>query len=516
MKGIPCFRLLALVLLAQAASEVARGEAPAPVDPAIFVMPAGSPGLREVLQGAEWEKRFNKALADLGDLEKLKASELPSAGQRVDRVDAGGPGDTLGLKAGDIIRDIDGQPICQKEFRQLRQGRPQQMTVVRPDGRVVEMSIQPGPVGFNGRPMVRPELVYLRQGVRLPAWDALAAVGAARCFDDPDLAETAWNRALHAGYKPDCISEYCGAQLEWRQGRPILAMAYCAMLNKREGVPEAFDIQGLSGALAVANFKLEQAIAGRLVVSPPAGEQHIAPERIEWLKRLLKFHRSLPDAERFGRSPNDIASGAKSDILNDMEPWPNENEKTNGYRYDVRDWLAHAKPLPMQVPGDHYQVFPEVPMHPAGDVELIVRVKMKIADPLPPNASSAFMVSLIDGDQSTVPDRDGDAANRHRAFLSAWVEGWGMSLVEQAADDGHGVIVAASDAGEAVSNNRQFTFRLVHAAGREEVWLDHRRLVYLPAASNPRKIGFRLYATGVNVETRTNFSKLDPNPPGGK
>jgi hypothetical protein len=61
-----------------------------------------------------------------------------------------------------------------------------------------------------------------------------------------------------------------------------------------------------------------------------------------------------------------------------------------------------------------------------------------------------------------------------------------------------------------VLNHRQFTLRLIHAAGRDEVWIDQRRLVYLPAARNPRKIGFRLYATGITVETRVGFSKLDP------
>jgi hypothetical protein len=501
--------LWVLTLLAWAG--LSRGEETAAIDPAIFVMPRKAPVFRKLTEAAEWDRQFAKAFSDLGNLDRLKDSEHPSAGIRIDRVDEGTQAEAIGLKVGDIIREIDRQPVGQKEFRTFREDHDQQMTLVGTDGMAREVTIRPGTVGFNGRPVVRPELVYLRQGARSVKWDAYAAVGAARCIDDPKLAETAWHMAMKAGYVEDWLSDYCGAQIAWRQGRSQEAVDFCALLNARKDIPAPLDVEGFSRALAIANFKIEQALGGRMAFAPPVLEGSLPPERMERLEQLLDIHRRLPEAQRTGPSPGEIASYVKTSLLKEMEPWPNQDEGTNRFRHDVRDELARqAGPFEMKVPCGHYRVIPELPRGEAADVELMVQARMHPADPLLSGATATFMVGLIDGDEAPVPDRNGQDSNRHQAFLSAWVEVWGMGIVDQRGDTDRGTIVQAVNVGESVLNHRQFTLRLIHAAGRDEVWIDQRRLVYLPAMRNPRKIGFRLYATGITVETRVGFSKLDP------
>jgi hypothetical protein len=121
------------------------------------------------------------------------------------------------------------------------------------------------------------------------------------------------------------------------------------------------------------------------------------------------------------------------------------------------------------------------------------------------------MVGLIDGDDPPIPDPPARSdRQRHRQFLCAWVELWGTVVITQSPDFQKQVTVQAVTAEESVLHERTFALRLLHAAGRDEVWLDDRRLLYLPSARNPRKVGFRLYVTGVTVDTRVTFSKLDP------
>ena len=505
-----CGQIL-LVLVTLAGVGLSRGEEAAGVDPALFVMPRKAPAFRELTQAAEWDKQFAKALSDLGNLDQLKDSEQPSAGCRVDRVNEGSQAAAIGLKVGDIIREIDGRPVGQKNINAFREEHDQQMTVVGKDGTSREVTIHAGMLGFNGRAVVRPELVYLRQGVRNAKWDAYAAVGAARCIDHPNLAETAWHQAMKAGYVADGLSDYCGAQIAWRQGRNQEAVDFCALLNARKDIPESLEVEMFSRQLAIANFKTEQALGGRMVFSPPVLEGSMPPEWMEWLQLLQDTHRRLPEAQRIGPSPGEIASYVKTSLLKDMVPWPNEDDDINRYRREVRDEFARQdRPFEMKAPCHHYWVFPELPKDEAADVELIVHARMRPADPMLPGATAGFAVGLIDGDEAPVADRNGNPSDTQRQFLSAWAEVWGLGLVHQSRDANHEGIEQVVNVGEAVLNHRQFTLRLIHSAGRDEVWIDQRRLVYLPAMRNPRKIGFRLYATGVTVETRVGFSKLDP------
>jgi hypothetical protein len=498
---------LALAILLSWPRAALAQESAAPVDPAVLVMPAAAPAFREVLKGAEWDKAFAEALRKLGDLEALAKSGLPEAGARIDTVDYFiGQGGQLGLKPGEVISEIDGVAVDDDHFAGRREERDQTITVVGVDGKARQVTISAGKIGVNLSPFVRPELVYLRRGTRDVRWDALVAVGGANCVSNPDLAETAWGRAMQAGYKADYLSDYCGMQIAWRQGRNEEAVAYCAMLHGRAGIPGMLSFEHITQQLAIGNFKIAQAMAMRMTAEP--GESKAEGDLGDFLQGLLEGHRQLTEKQRFGPSPSEIASYVKTNLLKEMEPWSTHNEEYDKYNREAMVKLAkQEQPLEMSAPTAHYRAFQLIPKRDAEHVELIIRTKMFATDEQTSRYNKHLVVSLADCDEAAGVV-DPLARRRNPLFLTVSINPQGLCRIEM---NRSGLVrVTSIPVAEEIGDRRQFTLKLLHAGGREEVWIDRRRLLYLPAARQPKKVGFQLNVVGTTASVRADFSKLDP------
>ena len=498
---------LAFVILLSCPRAGVAQEATAPVDPAVLVAPGEAPAFREVVKGAAWEKGLGEAVRRLGDLEAFAKSGLPEVGARIDTVDYFmGQGGELGLKPGEVISEIDGVAVDDDHFARRREERDQPITVVGVDGKSRQVTISAGKIGVNLSPFVSPELVYLRRGKRDARWDALVAVGGANCIRNPDLAETAWARAMQAGYKADYLSDYCGMQIAWRQGRNEEAVAYCAMLHRRAGVPAILSFEHITQQLAIGNFKIAQALAMRMTVEP--GESKAEGEAGDFLQGLLDAHRQLTEKQRLGPSPSEIASYVKTNLLKEMEPWSTHNEEYDKYNREAMNKLAkQEQPLEMSAPTAHYRAFQLVPKGEAAHVELIVRAKMFATDEQTSRYNKHLVVSLADCDEP-VGVVDPLARRRNPLFLTVSINPQGLCRIEM---NKSGIMrVASVPVAEEIADRRQFTLKLLHAGGREEVWIDRRRLVYLPAAREPKKVGFQLNVVGTTASVRADFSKLDP------
>jgi hypothetical protein len=482
----------------------------APADPAVFVMPREFPPFREAMKGAEWDKQFAAALKSLGDLEALSRSSFPSTGTQIADVDSDGPGSRLGLVAGEVIVEVDGQAIHQMDLNFFRQDHDQQLTVVSAAGVPRQVAIHAGKLGISSQPMLRLELVYLREGVRNPKWDAYAAVGAAMCRSNPVVAETAWFHASKAGYAPDAISDYCGAQTAWRTGPIEEALARGTMLQSRKKIPAALDVEELSYGLALANFKLEQALARRLTVMPGAARGE--GDFVERLQNLTNVHHQRPEAERLGAAPSEMAAYVKKSLLKEMDPLLQNEKVYDEYAKWLRDEMGRGKSIHTEAKTDHFASNVQIPRAEVQDVELAVDINLTRFDDQKNNFDRVLTVALVNCDEPGFMARGLYPGGQR--MLDVNVEANGRCTI--AVGSGEGFAVQQISVEEAIAGNRRFRLRLLHAAGRDEVWIDRRRLVYLPSTENPKKIGFHFGAVGVKADLHMSFYKLDPGQVEGK
>src|SRR5205085_11165949 len=61
-----------------------------------------------------------------------------------------------------------------------------------------------------------------------------------------------------------------------------------------------------------------------------------------------------------------------------------------------------------------------------------------------------------------------------------------------------------------ITPDKPFTLKLRHFAGRQEVWLDKRRLLCLPAARRPERVGFSIYNAGSDSTVKVEFNAMSP------
>jgi hypothetical protein len=514
-KNVVATVVLATVVTVASVCWADEVEAPA-VDPAVLVMPKRPPPFRERITGAEWDKRFAEASAKLGDLDVLAKSSYPEAGCRLDHVWPGSQGEALGLQPGEIISAIDGNAVNQHDLWAFRKKDEQQtITVVDAEGKPRELTIQPGPIGIHGIEIVRPELVYLRHGARDPRWDSHVAVGAAVCMSDPDLAETAWHHALRAGYVDDFISDYCAAQIAWRQGRPEDAEVSCVFLLKRKNIPAALEPDMLAYQLGLANFQIPQALAHRKGADP--GKTKEDKGYLDaWLHEILDAHRKLAEPQRRAATPHEVAAYVKTNLLKQMEPHLTGYAGRDDFLRNATETLAKGQePLELAARTDSFNTMLEMPREEGvQDVELIVRATMRDTDTDANDRDKIFVAGLVSGDTDDHL-KHGAMPGGYR-LLGIRIDTDGHFWIDQASSGmGTGLIDRGIVLHE-TTGGRKFTLRFIHCRGRDELWIDRRRLIYLPTTDGAQKVGFMLAVVGVTAEVRVDFARLNPMDVEGK
>jgi hypothetical protein len=91
---------------------------------------------------------------------------------------------------------------------------------------------------------------------------------------------------------------------------------------------------------------------------------------------------------------------------------------------------------------------------------------------------------------------------------------WGPCIITAHSNDG--LAPQRVSVEDSIANKRRFKLRRLHSGGRDEKWIDQRRLLYLPSTENPKKIGFHIGAVGVQGDVHLSFYPLDPRPVDGK
>ena len=497
-----------LIVLFSRVAAVAADPTTQPVDPAELVVPKSPPEFRQVVHPDAWQRRFDAALAELGGVKGLEEAKAPHFGEEIIFVENGGPAHALGIVAGEIITQVDDMALRGVDLKDARRNRPQKITVVGKNAQARILDINPGKIGVDIEAVFRPDLVYIRQGTRGPAWDAFAAIGAACSQSDPALAETAWRRAIAAGYQPDFISDLCGAVIAWRQGRNDEAVAFLAVMETRQKRHPELSPERWVRRIGLANFRIGQALAGRMIPNPPPANTRSPAD--DFLKAELAAHTRLPVPGRLGPSPDQISHLKKDDLLGQLESLLSPAGESQFYHERAHDALRDRKTLPLDVPTAHYQTLIQKSKLETGDVEVEVRLQTWPTDKDESPWSKVVIIGIVD---CTPADLSYEAYGypARGGMLSAHIRGHGRINIFQGTDER--VEVQTIDARQELRNRQWATLRLIHAAGRDEVWLNQQRLLYLPAVDQPRKLGIHLGAIGMSARVETRFWKLNPPQP---
>ena len=473
-----------------------------PVDPAELVVPKSSPEFRQVVHPDAWQRRFDAALAELGGIKGLEESKAPDFGDEILRVRPGQPADALGIVIGDILTQVDDVVLRGIDLNTARRNRPQKITVVGKNAQPRILDINPGLIGIDMETLFRPELVYIRRGTRGPAWDAFAAVGAAYSQRDPALAETAWRAAIAAGYKPDFISDLCGALIAWRQGRNDEAVAFLACMETRQKRHPELSAERWVRRIALANFKVKQALAGRMI--PDAQPTAPKDSADTLLNAELLAHRALPAIARTRPSPFELTALKKDDLLTELAPLMGEPRELTAGENFVQDALRNRRTLPFREQTDHYNTFLLKPKAQTSDMEVEARLKFWPTDNGPSQHFKAVYVGIIDCDKVAPM---GNVYPESGATLAVGIRDIGTITVFQGA--GNPIRVQAFDGRMSAAHRQSITLRLIHAGGRDEVWLNQQRILHLPSLDRPRNLGIHLGVSGMSIDLDTRVWKLN-------
>ena len=209
---------------------------------------------RNVLTSKEFKSQANKGFKQLKPITELETSSLPLYGTIiVKQPPRNSQAGKHGMKIGDIITAIDQTELIYQWSPWGRKTVPQTLHYVTSKGESKSFTIQPGIVGIRNVSYRRPDLWYIRHGQRNSKWDQYVLVALATQMSNPDLAETAWFYAFKEGYKEDVLSIWSSVFIAYYQGAPSLAWSRLKQLKKMKSKPPLILFPHEEYSIALAN-----------------------------------------------------------------------------------------------------------------------------------------------------------------------------------------------------------------------------------------------------------------------
>lgn len=472
------------VLLAFVSCTAAAG-----VDPLVWSKPEKPPEFRERLAPGEFQRRSQAVLTELGDLRKLELSPLPDHGVRFLRLRGEGQAQKWELQSGDILTKVDqhdlwGGAIPNRESRR-------RVTIFHiADGSSQTVSAEAGPLGIYMGSHWRPELAYLRsKKLRHAKWDELVIVGSRSCESDPDLAETAWLKALKAGYRRDELANICGAVIALKQGRSAEAADFAYLAREAEPKQAKFVSPLVLLRVMLVNYKLDDAF--ELCQRFP---QQLAQEpRV--FRALADLHRGRPESERFAESPTRLADKRfRDDLLPRCIPLTRD-------AVNLMPKLRERNGVTVSVPNHGHIPLAFLPPEPARDLELTVKFT-----PLELNTGNQECHIQV----GFIPHREGDAddltkSEEYQFFGAHGFEG-SRVLLEHGAKF-NGTLIDSPN--YPLTLQRPHEIRIIRVAGQAEAFVDGHRVLYQPVLPDEMHLAALVRPFGIRVRIESiEFSEI--------
>jgi hypothetical protein len=469
---IAIFAIAGVVLL------LVPGGAGAGNDPLEWHAPAAAAPFRKLLSNSEYERRSTTILKGLPQATVDAATRLPDHGLKLSGVFGAGALEAQGVTLADVIATADGEELWGRYS-------PPQETAVRVryysprQSRFREVRAVTD-LGLAFSVYRRPELALLRSKDRDSRWERDAFVGIAAAATDPDLAESAWNRALASGAPRSRLCLASGAQLALAQGRPQAALDFWYEAEHKNG-PEPLDPL-LAYRVMIANFKLEQ--ARDLARKHPK----LLPDVAEGLETLVTLHRARSQKERTVEAPNVRARGMyHRDARKDLVGLSPGAEDTFLQLLTKRD-VYHTNPS-----SDHYTIVNLQLFRGLPDFEL--RLVLTMA---PSDAQRAGFVKLARLDLRGV--RTADNADHTETAHIGHVElevPSGFSI--RNCDPGDDVYFP--DPMVVTDGKAKNSIRFVRVGDQLELFINERRVLYQPILADVvlHAIEFQIVGASTNV-----------------
>jgi hypothetical protein len=458
------------------------GAAFADGDPIEWRPPSGKASFRKLLADADYRRLSAPVASRLPRALKEAASRLPDHGLTISGVFAPGALEAQGVTLNDVIARVDGEELWGRYGESDDDPIRVRVYSARQDAfRELRVTTDLGAAYSIYR---RPELAYLRSKGRNAAWDGDAFLGLVAAPSDPDLAETAWNRALAAGAPRNRLCLASGAQLSLAQGRPETALDFWYEAEHNGGSEPLDPLLGYR--VLIANYKLEA--ARDLAIKYPK----LLPDVAEGLEALVASHRARSARDRDAAAPSIQARGMhRRDVRGELIALSPLAENP------FLDLLRNRDVFHADAASDFFTLIDLHMPQGLGDFELVVALTIA-----PTDKRRADFVKLVRLDLGGV--RASDGPDRAEAALIGNVElevpsGFSLRNCEP------GDQVTFPDPLVVTDGKARNAIRFLRVGGQMEVFINDRRVLYQPALPELLLRSIRLQAVGtsINVETFT-------------
>lgn len=447
-------------------------------DPLVWEKPAAPPPFRPLLKDEEFTARRKKLLDALGELSVLEKSPLPEFGFRIVHVDSDGLAARLNLRVGDIIFKVDDHELRGPKFAG-RDWRDRLECYSDRDRKNRTVSVQPGLLGIRLDRHARPELGYLRGTNRNPRWDRDVLTGIVAAESDPDLAETAWNRALMAGYPRDSFCSVWGATLALAQGRPEVAADFAWFPLDEGRKARRFEQPLPLFRAAIANYKLREAV--ELARAFP--DQFV--DDPETLEALVAVHQARSADRKVVSPPSVVAkSMLRENLLNRLVPLDYST------RIVFLPLLRGTGNLKFRLEAYHKKAVWLGTPTPVRNVELHVRYRMAPTSAAPAGDKRVF-VGLVNPDVAPEEVERGGSPDEVLA-VEAFVHN--PLRISQGFPPTN---VWSDDASLKTDGSATNDVRIVCVNGQAEIFVNDKRILYAPVSDVVSRLAFRLEAGSV-------------------
>ena len=326
------------------------------------------------------------------------AGDRPTRGVVLTNVVDDTPADAAGMKVGDLITRVDGQPVSSMASLRglLDAGRGRTMSWVDAAGEGHERSFGPGRIGIQYAEYQNRFARYMQTADRDGPWHRDLSLALHLLTGEPrdpaslDLAETALARAVAAGYPADTLTRSLAAEFALYRNRPADADALLALVpDDPAGHPEG-PVPIVRWRSASANYQPRE-VAALLERYSRLADVFDSPETGFWLADLDAVFN--PDAA----TPADAAADAERTVLN-----PQLTFDPDRFAEDSK-WLGshiiNGQPVHYEVAPARYLVallaFPQ----DMNDFELRLKLGAEGMAPESDDFPNYLNIKLLDGDR---------------------------------------------------------------------------------------------------------------------
>ncbi len=441
-------------------------KAAAPADRNNRIAPSARPVFREVLKGDVYPQRLKGALDKIGEL-PTRPSRVPPLGRRILSVRADSSASKLGLQLGDVLIRLDGERLGGDGLALTGEKQELEYYAAQADS-VKTVRVETDWLGVHLDVHWHPEQLYLKRTDRVEARDRDVLVGLLARSLDPDLAETAWFRAIAAGYQPDSLSDQAGAEIALLQNRPEVAAEFAWFVEK-SWKPEEDEVSPmLLYRVALANYHLT--VARDILLRSPKGFRSGDLEEIE---TLIALHESRPENLRGGPAP----SARAADLYRDnLVP---HLRGSNRHAMIEQLWkLRNKGRSTIDAPADHYDTVAFETGDPAPNFDLTFMIAGVPADgPAQFDRTVAFRIL---GQPSDVLGGKNDAG----ILLTLGINQLGQVMRGSTGSLGESSLVSDLAVPEGFAGDH--VFRLIRVDGQAELFLNGHRIYFGPMETTPR------------------------------